>query len=224
MPYYTHNGFKQLSAQDEEQSARQRLFVTINDIPAAILSWNEILRPEAEALVHEARKYDLPISIQTLDPLGKINEIGHLPVEKLSSPEEKAVAVSKIQTGRNPVLYLGFGRSDIPAIKAASGSIVMDNADPGIMDRADASIARESIAEIPRECLRFRRARRVANNISWITGTHAGVILTLAARDILNPWLATLISAITSGVMIALILRVEKEPELQDQRRAAKGQ
>jgi len=219
MPYYTHNGFKQLSAEEEGDTTRQRLFVTLNDIPAAVLSWDEKLRPEAVELVNQSRKYGMPLTVHTLDPLGRIKQVGNQPVEKLSAAMDKLQAVLDVSEKRELPVYFGFGRSDISAMSASAGAIMMKDSDPGLVDYAEASIDPRFLAHFPREWLRFCRARRAAKYISWITGTHAGIILTLAARNILNPWLATTISAITGAIMISTILQVEKEPNNPQQDR-----
>ena len=210
MPYFTHNGFKQLNAQVGDIAPRQRLFVTLNDVPAAILVWDERIKVGGETLVREATSNGLPIRLITKDPRSKIEALADQPVQGIESAKAKMELVQDLQKNNKDVLYIGFGRNDVPALAAASSSMMIENGDPFALPFADAVLTNEGLKLVVGEWARFKKARLTAQ---WITLTaiiQAVVILILTLTHLLSPWLATLITGLTGTVMLAQTLQVEQ--------------
>ncbi|MCZ6672159.1 MAG: hypothetical protein O7C75_04390, partial [Verrucomicrobia bacterium] len=210
MPYYTHNGFKQLNAQIGEVTPRQLLFVTLNDIPAAIFAWDERIKEAGQEFLDQATAHGLPLRIITKDPRSKLEFFGKHPVQKVFSEEEKMHIVQDIQKNKKFALYLGYGRNDIPALANASASMVVENGDPYALPFADAVLTNSGLKLLVGEWLRFKKARSIAQTITITAVVQAFVILLLTFTQTLNPWLATLLTGITGTVMMVQTLRVEK--------------
>jgi len=210
MPYFTHNGFKQLNTQVGEIPPRQRLFVTLNDIPAAIFVWDERTKESGIDLLKEASVNGLPFKIITKDARTKLESINGHPVTKAASSKEKMEIVQGIQKNKKHVLYLGYGRNDIPAMATASASMMIENGDPYALPFADAVLTNEGLKLLVGEWLRFKRARSIAQTITIAAIVQAAVILLLTFNQTLDPWLATLLTGICGTVMMAQTFRVEK--------------
>jgi cation transport ATPase len=210
MPYFTHNGFKQLNAQVGEIPPRQRLFVTLNDIPAAIFVWDERIKEEGLELLKEASANGLKVTIVTKDSGTKLETLNDHPIRKVASAKEKMDIVQAIEKNKKRVLYLGYGRNDIPALSAASGSMMVENGDPYALPYSDAVVTKDGLKLLVGEWLRFKKARSIAKYITLTASIQAVIILLLTLTRTLNPWLATLLTGITGTVMMVQTLRVEK--------------
>lgn len=210
MPYYTHSGFKQLNAQVGEQTPRQRLFVTLNDIPAAIFVWDENIKESGLEFLDEASKNGLHVTIVTNDTRTKIDTFSGHPLKKVTSAREKMELVDEIRSQEKHVLYLGYGRSDIPAFEKASASLMIENGDPFALPFTDAVVTNSGLKLLVGEWLRFKQARSIARSITITAVVQVILILLLTVTHTLNPWLATVITGISGSVMLAQTLGVEK--------------
>ncbi|MCB1120182.1 MAG: hypothetical protein KJT03_01425 [Verrucomicrobiae bacterium] len=210
MPYFTHNGFKQLNAQAGEQPPRQRLFVTLNDVPAAIFVWDETVKEPGLTFLNEAKTHGLPVKVITKDIRTKLENIGDQPVQRLDSAKAKMNVVQEIQKQKKPVLYIGYGRNDVPAMAAASSGIMIENGDPYALPFADAVLTNAGLRLVVDEWLRFKKARKIAQSITITAITQGILILALNHTHAINPWLATLLTGITGSVMMLQTLKVEK--------------
>jgi len=210
MPYFTHNGFKQLNTQVGEVPPRQRLFVTLNDIPAAIFVWDEMTKDAGLELLSEASAHGLPIKIITKDPRSKLESFNGHPVQKVASANEKMQIVLDIQKNKKQVLYLGYGRNDVPALASASAGMMVENGDPFALPFSDAVLTNAGLRLVVGEWLRFKKARSIAKNITLTALLQVLLILLLTITQTLNPWLATLLTGLTGSVMMLQTFRVEK--------------
>lgn len=210
MPYFTHNGFKQLNTQAGEIPPRQRLFVTLNDIPAAIFVWDENTKEAGIELLKEASIHGLPFTILTKDSRSKLEKISGHPVQKVASAKAKMEIVRKIQNNKKQVLYLGYGRNDIPAMASASASMMIANGDPFALPFADAVLTNDGLKLLIGEWLRFKKARSIAQTITIAAISQAAIILLLTFTHTLNPWLATLLTGVLGTGMMIQTFRVEK--------------
>ena len=210
MPYYTHNGFKQLNAQVGEIPPRQRLFVTLNDIPAAIFVWDEHVNEAGLEMLREATTHGLPIKVITGDSRSKLESLEGHPIHKVTSAKEKMEIVREIQNNKKDVLYIGYGRNDVPALEAASSGMMVENGDPFALPYSDAVLTNDGLRLLVGEWLRFKKARSIAKKITLAAIIQAFVILLLTFTQTLNPWLATLLTGITGTVMMFQTIRIEK--------------
>lgn len=210
MPYFTHNGFKQLNAQAGDIAPRQRLFVTLNDVPAAILVWDERIKDAGVDLIKEASKYKLPITLLTKDPRSKLETLEGQAIEQVGSAKEKMEKVQALQKNNKDVLFIGYGRNDVPALANASASMMMENGDPFALPFADVVLTNEGLRLMVGEWARFKQARKTAKNITLIAIVQIVAVLTLSYTNNLNPWLATLLTGLIGTVMMIQALRVEK--------------
>ncbi len=210
MPYFTHNGFKQLNTQVGELPPRQRLFVTLNDIPAAIFVWDEQLKQSGLEFLEEAAKHNLNVTIVTKDSRTKVEDFNGKPIKKVESASEKKEIIETIKNNNKQVLYLGYGRSDIPAFKSASASMMIENGDPYALPFADAVLTNNGLKLLVGEWLRFKHARSIAKSITLIAVVQLLLVLLLTFTHTLTPWLATVITGVSGTVMLVQTLRIEK--------------
>ena len=210
MPYFTHTGFRQLHAQIGENPPRQRLFVTLNDVPAAIMVWDEKTKKSGIELLKQASSHGLPVTIITKDSRSKLETIKGHKLQKVASSKEKMEVVQHIQKNKKQVLYLGYGRNDIPAMATASASMMIENGDPYALPFADAIVTNEGLKLLVGEWLRFKQARFIAQTITVAAIIQVAIVLLLTHHQTLDPWSATLLTGIFGTVMMAQCLKVEK--------------
>jgi P-type Cu2+ transporter len=181
-----------------------------NDIPAAIFVWDERIKEEGLELLKEASANGLKVTIVTKDSGTKLETLNDHPIRKVASAKEKMDIVQAIEKNKKRVLYLGYGRNDIPALSAASGSMMVENGDPYALPYSDAVVTKDGLKLLVGEWLRFKKARSIAKYITLTASIQAVIILLLTLTRTLNPWLATLLTGITGTVMMVQTLRVEK--------------
>lgn len=209
MPYFTHNGFKQLNAQVGEIPPRQRLFVTLNDVPAAIFVWDEQTKDAASAFLKEAKNHGLPTTLLTTDVRSKLESFDGTPIQHVQSAKEKMECVQELQKNKRKVLFIGYGRNDVPAMAAACSSMMIENGDPYALPFSNAVLTNDGLRMLVGEWTRFRNARSIAQKITLTAAVQAIVVLALTFNNILNPWLATLLTGVTGSIMLIQTLRVE---------------
>ena len=97
-------------------------------------------------------------------------------------PQDKAAAVTRLQTGGDRVLLAGDGINDAPALAAAHTGVAMGRAGSDLaLDTADAVIMRDDLTAIPAIITLSRRARRVITANLVIA---AAIIAALVAWDL----------------------------------------
>jgi P-type E1-E2 ATPase len=97
-------------------------------------------------------------------------------------PQDKATAVTRLETAGHRVLLAGDGINDAPALAAAHAGVAMGRAGSDLaLDTADAVIMRDDLATIPAMITLSRRARRVVTANLAIA---AAIITALVAWDL----------------------------------------
>ena len=92
---------------------------------------------------------------------------------------------------------------------AASSSMMIENGDPYALPFSDAVLTNDGLRMLVDEWNRFRNARSIAQKITLTAAIQAIVVLALTFNNILNPWLATLLTGMTGSIMLIQTLRVE---------------
>ncbi|MFB6097412.1 MAG: heavy metal translocating P-type ATPase [Haloferacaceae archaeon] len=117
-------------------------------------------------------------------------------------PGAKAEVVARLQT-EGPVLMVGDGSNDAPALAAADLGVALERGTHLAADAADAVITTDDLATLPRtfEILDGTH-RRIRENLAWALCYNA-IGIPLAVAGVLNPLFAAVAMA-TSSLLVVL--------------------
>jgi P-type E1-E2 ATPase len=163
---------------------RTAVVVVIDDVPSAVLSVVDGVRPHAAQAVAALTRLtgNTPILL-TGDNLPAArqlaNEIGITSVTAGLLPAGKATRVRDLQAGGARVLLVGDGVNDAPALAAADLGVAMGRVGSDLaLQTADAVIVRDDLATLPTVIALSRRARGVVvANLAIASAIIAGLVV-----------------------------------------------
>jgi P-type E1-E2 ATPase len=163
---------------------RTAVVVVIDDVPSAVLSVVDGVRPQAAQAVAALTRLtgNTPILL-TGDNLPAArqlaNEIGITSVTAGLLPAGKATRVRDLQAGGARVLLVGDGVNDAPALAAADLGVAMGRVGSDLaLQTADAVIVRDDLATLPTVIALSRRARGVVvANLAIASAIIAGLVV-----------------------------------------------
>ncbi|HEY0719556.1 MAG TPA: heavy metal translocating P-type ATPase [Streptosporangiaceae bacterium] len=170
-----------------EQRGWTVVLVSVDAVPAAVLSITDRLRPDAAATVAALTSLTgtRPILVTGDNPRAAAHlaaEAGITDVRAGLLPQDKVTAVRDLEHTGRKVLVLGDGVNDAPALAAAHTGIAMGKAGSDLaLDTADAVIVRDELAAVPAVIALSRRARHLVTQNLLIA---AIFISALAAWDL----------------------------------------
>lgn len=205
------DGFARGAALDLESSGMTVMFVSVDDLAAAVIGFTESPRPESAAALEELRKDGVGSLILTGDNeyaagvlsrrLGVEARSGLYPGEKLEIIED--------YKGRGLVTAMvGDGINDAPAMNAADVGIVLGCGADITREAADVSLLGDDLTKVP-WVLRLARGnhRVVKQNLFWAFFYNT-LGIGVAAAGLMQPVLAALAMIVSSMIVLGNSLRV----------------
>lgn len=174
------------------------------------------LRDDADQCVQALKGLGLKLHMLSGDSSGSADQIGReLGFDDCRSgvtPAQKLAYVSDLQARGGRVLMIGDGLNDIPVLAAADISVAMANASNLAKTQADAiALSGQLLTVVSLLELAARTRRVIRQNLGWAL-VYNIVAIPLAAMALVPPYLAAVGMSLSSLVVVANALRLQRIP------------
>lgn len=185
-----------------------RVWLSVDGKVAAVFGLEETLREGTEAALAGLRAQGLRLMVLTGDAAPRWERIAGVTVESGLRPADKAARVRVLHREAPPLLFVGDGINDTPAMAEADASIAMDCGADLTQACADGVLPGGRLDSLPQAVALSRSIRRcVAHNLRFAL-VYNGIGMTLAALGILHPVVAALLMLVSSALVSWRVLRV----------------
>lgn len=187
------------------------VYLAIGGRLAGVFALDEQLRPEAAAAIESLRKLGLALRLLTGD---RTNRAAHLAAqlgiefEAELLPEAKLRRISELRQEFGPLVMVGDGLNDAPALAAADVGIALGCGADLSRDAASVCLLSNQLDRIAWSIQLARETTRTLRwNLLWAFGYNAAAV-PLAALGLVNPIIAALAMAVSSLLVIANSLKL----------------
>jgi P-type E1-E2 ATPase len=185
-----------------------RVYVAINGRLAGIFTFGDALRPDAAQVCQDLRNYGITriVMLTGDDTAAAMRIAANLPIDKVianASPADKLAVVSA-ERAEAPVMMVGDGINDAPALAAANVGIAMGaRGATAASQAADVIILANRLQLVSEAVLVAHRSMRIAKQSIFIGLGLAGTGMIFAAFGYIPPVTGALLQ---EGIDIAVIL------------------
>jgi len=186
--------------------------LVVDGVPSLAIVARDAPRAQAAAVVARLRRLVDDVAVLSGDQREAVEEVaatvGIATSRARLLPDEKAQAVSEL-AARGPVLMVGDGINDGPALAAASVGLAMAEGGNAVaMEAADGALMRADLALVPYAIALGRAAvRTVRVNVGLALALKVAVIVA-ATAGAASLWLAVLADVGASLLVVGLSLRL----------------
>ena len=175
---------------------------------------DEAPQPQAARVLGQLGEMGLRTGLLSGDRPERVAAVArHLGIERAEgacSPERKLEAVRAAQAAGAVVLMVGDGVNDAPVLAQADASLAVNGAAPLAAQAADVLLLRGGLEALPLLLRQARRTRAVMQqNLRW-AAAYNGLAVPLALAGALPPWAAGLGMALSSLVVVANAMRLQR--------------
>ncbi len=185
------------------------------------LCWFRItdsLRPEAANTIQRLHQMGKTITLLSGDAepvvASTAESLGIRQWKSESSPDDKLHYIQKLQSQGHKVLMVGDGINDVPVLAGADISMAMGNASDLARTSADAVLISGNLERLADAFNLTARTRKIIRqNLAWSLGYNLAA-LPLAAAGMIAPWMAATGMALSSLIVVANALRLNRPGKL----------
>ncbi len=188
-------------------AATRELFITRDGALAGLALLREQLRDSAPTVLADLEAAGLPCTVLTGDRSAPAQSLPR--IETGLTPLEKASRVRAL-TSSGPVLFVGDGVNDAPAMAASHISLALATGSPLARDTAMGEF--RDLRVIPLAIARCRGAVRIIRQNLLFAAAYNAIGIALAAAGILHPITAALLMLASSLTVSWRALRPVKSP------------
>ncbi len=182
--------------------------------PLAWIGFNDRIRKEAADVINKAKKRGLTIELLTGDSSAQgpvlARTLGIDTVHCGLSPQQKMTRVHQLQGEGAIVGMVGDGLNDAPVLSLADASFAVSGATDLARTQADFVIVGGTLEKITATLEKASRCLRVIRqNFAWALGYNICAI-PLAAMGFVPPWMAAIGMSLSSLLVVANSLRLNR--------------
>ena len=220
------NGLENTEKQLQDE-AKTVIWVALNGQAVGLIAMADVLKPGSREAVRQLHRMGLRVVMITGDnrstaqAIARAVEIDRVLAEVL--PEDKAAVVKGLQAeGNGPVVMVGDGINDAPALAQADIGIAMGSGADIAMETADITLMRSDLKAVPQAIALSRvTMRTIRQNLFWaffynvlLIPVAAGALYPVtwlpAMLRALHPALAAFAMAFSSVTVVTNSLRLRK--------------
>lgn len=188
--------------------------LVVEDELLAWLGFSDQVRPEAQAVIDQARQDGLEIALVTGDGSHQAQrlarELGIDNVRSAQSPNDKLRYVRELQASGANVCMVGDGVNDGPVLRRANVSFAVPGASDLARAQADFVITAGSLLSLGAAFAKARACRTIIRqNLGWAI-TYNVCAVPLAAMGIVPPWVAALGMSASSLLVVGNSARLAR--------------
>jgi len=185
----------------------------------ALFTFADVLRPGAARLIDDLRALGITPVLLSGDHPASVGDVARAlriaDARADLAPEDKRIAISRLQEAGAVVAMMGDGINDAPALAQAQVSISLGTAAPLAQHTADVVILSD---RVERAADAMRLARRtlavIRQNLAWAVAYNA-VAIPAAAFGLVTPWIAAIGMSASSLVVVANAVRLARRRDPQ---------
>ncbi len=195
----------------------------------ATFTLREVLRPDAQACVHDLAAMGLAVHLLSGDAPGPVAlaaaQLGIAPqrAHARCTPDDKLTRLRQLQAQGATVAMVGDGMNDAPVLAGAHAAFAFGQASSLAQSQADLVVLGSELAAITDALLLARKTMRVVRqNLAWALLYNAACV-PLAVAGYLPAWLAGLGMATSSLLVVANAARLARPARVGMPQRASPG-
>jgi P-type E1-E2 ATPase len=199
----------------ETWNQRSLAYVAIGDRLAAVFALDEQLRPEGAEAIRSLRELGLEVRLMTGDRKARAAHLAaQLGIEYEAEllPDAKLRRIRALQQHFGPLVMVGDGLNDAPALATADVGIALGCGADLSRDAAEVCLLSNRLDRIPWAILLARQTTGTLRwNLVWAFGYNLAAV-PLAAVGLVNPIIAALAMAASSLLVVVNSLKLAASP------------
>jgi len=190
-----------------QREAKSVVYVAVAGALAGVIATADRPRPESTMTVNQLRGQSVEVVMLTGDTRSTAEAIARqLGIDRVAAdvlPDQKAAEIARLQSIRRPVVMVGDGINDAPALAQADVGLALSSGTDVAIEAADVTLMRDDLRGVltARELSRSTM-RIVKQNLGWAFGYN--LVLVPVAAGILYPIWGLHLSPILAGLAMAL--------------------
>ncbi|MGV8833703.1 MAG: heavy metal translocating P-type ATPase [Devosia sp.] len=216
-------------AHDDGADSTSHVWLARAGQPVTMFAFGDDPRSDAAATIAAMRALQVPVHILSGDRQSAVealsNAVGAASCAFGLAPEQKQAAIAALRQAHGPVLMVGDGINDAPALRAADVSIAPANAADIGRAAADFVLTNDRLAGIPFVLSIAQRADRLVKQNLGLAVAYNALVLPLAIAGQVTPLVAAIAMSSSSVIVVlnAMRLRLGAGPSGQTMQHKAQS-
>ncbi len=196
--------------EDENRDGKRAIWLSVNGSLAARFLLKEQLRSDVDSTISKFRQAGIDLMLLSGDSESNCQMFdSSLRIIAGLTPEQKREHILDISRSQGPVLMLGDGINDLPALATAELSASVLEAPDSVKSQSVVLLLSRKLGPVFDLLMTAKRTRSVIRqNTAWAL-LYNTTMIPLAASGVLAPWMAAL------GMSLSLLLVVTNSARLQ---------
>lgn len=189
------------------------VYLAIDETPVGWMTFQDIVRPESKGVIATLKANDIQKTVMLTGDQQAIatmisDQLGLDSVQAELLPEEKIQYLDAVPENLRPVLMVGDGVNDAPALARADVGIAMGaNGATAASDSADAVILRDDLSLLTSALKISKDTMSIARQSVWIGIAICTILMVIAATGIIPTLIGAMFQEVVDLVSILWSLR-----------------